>query len=295
MRQKIEGTDKFSLSFDEGAHNCDAVATDASDIKIKYRKPPIVERALVVHAEMSEEKFRLKADEWQAILKQEFPHVEPVTEWVLAVTEKDGMPVLDPTRQTMTVRHTFWQMAGKKKDHGIQIWPDKIAFNLLGGIGNPRDFDELEQLRQKWLMRWASHFEISTSTGVTLEYVNLLSNETLPTFVKDAGLKIGDALRLFQVLPSSLHQLHPPFDFQINVEGETEPPSSFRAHCITLEATQKVPTMQLRFTASTHKPERSVPIEKVANEAQIMHDLILRQFDAYFTPEAKKTFDPICP
>jgi hypothetical protein len=27
----------------------------------------------------------------------------------------------------------------------------------------------------------------------------------------------------------------------------------------------------------------------------VMHDLILGQFDAYFTPEAKKSFEPICP
>jgi hypothetical protein len=271
------------------------VATDASETKIRYRRPPIIERALVVHTEMSEEKFRLRADEWQAIVKNEFPHVQLVTEWILAVTEKDGMPVLDPTRQTMTVRHTFWQMAGKKKDHGIQIWPDKIAFNVLGEVGNPRDFNELEQLREKWLMRWASHFDISTAGGVTLEYVNLLSNETLPTFMENARLKIGDAVQLFQVLPSSLHQLHPPFDFQINVEGETEPPSRFRAHCISVEGAPNTPTMQLRFTAYTYKSERSVPIEKVATEARIMHDLILRQFDAYFTPAAKQTFEPICP
>ena len=269
------------------------MATDATNEKAKYRKPPIVERALVFHASISEEVFRPKAEEWQTIVKQEFPHVEMVTEWLLAVAEKDGMPVLDPARQTMTVRHTFWQMAGKKKDHGIQIWPDKIAFNVLGGIGNPRDFDELEQLRERWLIRWATHFGVSTSTGVTLEYVNLLSKETLPTFVEGQRLKIGDAIRLFQILPSSLHQLHPPFDFQINVEGETNPPSHFRAHCISVEGAPPTPSMQLRFTASTHKADRSIAVEKVAGEAQIMHDLILRQFDAYFTPKAKETFERI--
>src|SRR5262249_19714106 len=116
---------------------------------------------------MPEEKFRIKADEWQIVLKQEFPDAEAITDWAVAVTEKDGMPFLDPSRQTMTVRHTFWRTVGQKKDRGIQIWPDKISFNLVGGVGNPRDFSELDQLRQRWLPRWASHFEISECNGVT--------------------------------------------------------------------------------------------------------------------------------
>ncbi len=240
---------------------------------------------------MPEEKFRVRADEWQTILKQEFPHAQAITEWVLAVTEKDGMPVLDPDRQTMTLRHTFWRMTGQKKDHGMQIWPDKISFNLLGGVGNPRDFSELEQLRQKWLPRWVSHFEISKCNGVTLEYINLLSKDTLPAFMNGNILNVGNALRLFDNIPSRLGPLIPPFDFQINSETETNPRSRFRVHCVSVPS-PSTPVMHLRFNASTYNPKRSVPIDDVANETAAMHDLILQQFDAYFTEKAKQSFEP---
>jgi len=240
---------------------------------------------------MPEEQFRIRADQWQTILKQEFPHAEAITEWVLAVTEKDGMPVLDPSRQTMTLRHTFWRMAGQKKDHGMQIWPDKISFNLLGGLGNPRDFSELEQLRQMWLPRWASHFEISKCNGVTLEYVNLLSKETLPGFMEGPVLQVGDALRLFANIPSPGGPLTPPFDFQINSEAETDPRSRFGAYCVSVPKASS-PTMHLRFMASTYNPRRSVAIDSLADEIATMHDLILRQFDAYFTTKAKQSFEP---
>lgn len=94
------------------------------------------------------------------------------------------MPFLDPISQTLTVRQTFWHRAGGKKREGVQIWPDKIAFNLIGELGNLRDYEELDQMRERWLMLWGGHFGVSESVGVTLEYVNLISSETLPGFIK---------------------------------------------------------------------------------------------------------------
>jgi uncharacterized protein (TIGR04255 family) len=268
-------------------------------VSIKYRKPPVVERALAVHVNIPEEKFQLKSDTWRNSVAHDFPRSETLTEWTLSVTEKDGMPVLDPTKQTMTLRQTFWQLAGEKKREGIQLWPDRISFNLLGEPGDPRDYVELDALREQWLMRWASHFEVLECSGVTLEYVNLLSAATLPQFVNGNTLRIGEVLRIFREIPGKLHSLHPPFDFQFNVDGETDPPSRFRAVCASLSPptpSDAPPKMQLRFTASTKVSEnRNVPLDKVAEEARLMHDLIIQQFEAYFTPEAKKSFNPICP
>jgi hypothetical protein len=276
------------------------VASNIGTVNAKYRKPPIIERALAIHVDMAEEKFRLKAETWPQIVQQDFPRAETMTEWTLAVTEKDGMPVLDPSRQTMTLRQTFWHVAGKKKQEGIQLWLDKISFNLLGEPGNPRDYAELDQVCERWLMRWATHFEISECSGVTLEYVNLLSAATLPSFVSGKTIRIGEVVNMFKAIPGTLHALHPPFDFQFNVDGETDPSSRFRAHCATINVPASentaAPQMQLRFTATTNlSKDRRVPLAKVRDEARVMHDLILGQFDAYFTPEAKKSFEPICP
>ena len=253
-----------------------------------------MERALVVHACVPEERFQVAADSWAAELHPEFPHAKVLSEWTLEVTEKDGMPVLDPTRQTLTLRQTFWKMKGDRKDHGIQLWPDRISFNLFGAPGEPRSYEELEALEEQWLRRWAQHFEVTECGGVTLQYVNLLAESTLPKFVKKKSLHVGEALKMFQSIPGELHTLHPPFDFQFNMDGETtDPPSRIGAHCVSIKKKSgEIPSMHLRFTATTHIDKRSVGLDKVTTEARLMHDLILRQFEAFFTEEAKAMFQP---
>ncbi len=271
-------------------------SSDNRPDKIRYRRPPIVERALAIHVDMPEERFRVKAETWPAIVQKDFPRAETVTEWILAVMQKEGMPVLDPNRQTMTLRQTYWHIEGKKKREGIQLWPDKISFNLLGEPGNARDYAELDQLCERWLMQWAAHFELSQCSGVTLEYVNLLSAATLSPFVSGKTIRIGEAITMFKAIPGPLQSLFPPFDFQFNVDGGTTPPSRFRAHCATIDTDPKGdagPEMNLRFIATTNlSKDRPVKLTQVREEAALMHDLILLQFDAYFTPEAKRSFEP---
>lgn len=262
---------------------------------MNYKKPPILERALVIHAQVPEERFHFAADSWAAELQPEFPESKIVSEWTLKVTEKDGMPVLDPTRQTLTLRQTFWRMKGERKDHGIQLWPDRISFNLFGSPGEPRSYEELEAFAERWIGRWARHFEVEVFERITLQYVNLLSESTLSKFVIKKSLQIGEVLKMFENIPGELHTLHPPFDFQFNMDGETaEPLSRFGAHCLALkqDSVDDVPVMHLRFTATTHIGKHSASLKKVTTEARLMHDLILRQFEAFFTDRAKATFQP---
>ena len=265
--------------------------------RIRYRKPPIIERAFTVHAPISEETFQFRAESWEAVVRNDFPHAQTVTEWTLAVREKEGMPVLDPTKQTMTLRQTFWRGAGEgaKRERGMQLWPDRISFNVLGEPGVPRRYEDLEELIDQWLYRWAAHFEVSAVSGVTMEYVNLLNDVTLPAFVDGAQLKIGDAVTMFKAIPGRLPRIVPPFDFQLNVYGETDPESHVGAQCICGPPTRpgEIPTLQLRFMATTNlNPNRRERLENVPKEARLMHDLIISQFQAYFTEQAKQTFDP---
>ena len=166
---------------------------------VHYKKPLVIERALTIHVNLPEETFALKMNSWKEILQKEFPHSEILTEWTLGITEKDGMPVLDPARQTITLRQTFWKMANpQQKDHGMQLWKDRISFNVLGTPGNPKQYKDLQQLVDEWSPRWSAHFGIEQCTGVTLQYVNLLSEVTLPSFTEGrTTLKLGDVLTSF--------------------------------------------------------------------------------------------------
>ena len=115
----------------------------------RYRNPPIIERALVVHAPtIPEEKFQLLIEEWAQTVQEEFPHPETVTEWMFALLDTKGMPTQGAERQKLKLRSTFWKMHGAQKHKGIQVWNDKLALNLLGIPGDPHHFED----RWKWLI-----------------------------------------------------------------------------------------------------------------------------------------------
>src|SRR5262249_37797753 len=148
---------------------------------------------------------------------------------------------------------TFWQQAATTGVAGMQLWPDRVSFNIIGNRENARSYEELDSLWKQWLPVWASHFNVAEFNGVALEYVNLLSEDTLPTFVQDATLRIGDVLTILNKLPGPRQNLLGPFDFQLNVDGKTDPPSQFLAHCLTTGMSPtKVPIIQLRFVARTY-------------------------------------------
>jgi hypothetical protein len=125
---------------------------------VKYRKPPVVERAYAVGAEIDEELFHRKVESWKNLLQKEFPDVETITEWLIRVSEKDGMPTFDPSDQKMAIRHRFWKGGAKNRETGIQVIPGRIAFNLLSSQDNPRHFEELKELSNLWLRRWGGPF-----------------------------------------------------------------------------------------------------------------------------------------
>jgi len=278
------------------------VAESTGTSRIKYRNPPVIERALVVHLPdpIPEERFQIKADEWRAALVEDFPHFETVTEWTLRVVEKQGIPVLDTANQMMTLRQTFWQLGPQqKKKQGMQLWQDKISFNILGDIADPREFEELQSLVKQWLSKWVQDFDVKTMSGVTLQYVNLLSKRTLPAFLDGDKLKIGEAVRLFGGIPVKRELLLPPFDFQVNLSvDDVAPPARVSAHCVSVEAPQEDgPAMHLRFTATTHLEQvaRAVPLDHLDAETELVHRLIIQSFQAYFTDAAKASFKPLCP
>jgi hypothetical protein len=257
-----------------------------------------------LHVDLPEEDFERKMDEWRAVLQQELPHSEVLTEWTLGITEKHGMPVLDPAKQTITLRQTFWKLAdATRKDHGIQLWRDRVSFNLIGQVGEPRKYEELEDFASEWIPRWAAHFGVTQCAGVTLEYVNLLSPATLPAFTEsDLTLRLGDVVSIFHNMPNPLHGLMmPPFAFQAVIKlPDQTPPSLFTTRCVSAEMPDQTskqkgppqPALHLNFAATTHLADRLIPVKDVQREARQMHDLIIVHFQAFFTDRAKASFEP---
>jgi len=265
-------------------------------VTIKYRHPPLYERALSFGAHIEEEHFYRQAQPWEALLKESFPESETITQWHLNVTEKDGMPCIDSATQKMSVRHRFWKGKEKERDRGIQVWRDRIAFNLIGNSGNPRHFEEIRDLARAWLPRWAGTFNVGVVRGVTLEYVNVISHRTVPKFSTKETIQIGKLLRLFAPVPGPARDIIPPYDFNINVLVQEEPRLTFNARLQNAKNKAGDPiAMKLDFKATTETQGRELALDRVFDEVDLAHDLILTEFEGYFTQEARESFGPYDP
>jgi uncharacterized protein (TIGR04255 family) len=260
------------------------------DVK-RYRKPPLTERVVSLGFSMDEENFQTKLDSWTAIMRQAFPESEIHTQWEIQVAEKNGMPYIPKDKQKITTKYQFWQRKGPQKDRCIQVWRDRISFNLLSPIGDPRSYQDLQALYAEWCPKWADHFSVRSVSGVNLEYVNILSKETVPSFCQASRINIGEILTAF-CAPGPLKNLIPPFKFQFNFDASTQ---DFPMHVRVALTNQKTEEISLRllFRAATEKPGREVSLDAIPLEMDTAHSIILAEFDAFFTEKAKTSFEPV--
>ena len=260
------------------------------DVK-NYSKPPLTERVISLGFSMDEEHFQTKLDTWTGVMRQAFPESEIHTQWEIQVGQKNGMPFIPKDKQKITTKYQFWQRKGSQKDRCIQVWRDRISFNLISPIGDSRSYNDLQALYAEWCPKWASHFAVRAVRGVNLEYVNILSKETVPAFCQGNRINIGELLTAFSA-PGPLKNLIPPFKFQFNFDAST---SDFPMQVHVSLTNQKTDDIALRllFRAATEQPNREVPLDAITQEMDTAHSIILAEFDAFFTDKAKNSFKPI--
>ena len=51
-------------------------------------------------------------------------------------------------------------------------------------------------------------------------------------------------------------------------------------------------SLRLIFKASSEEPKREIGLDNLWREVEFAHDLILVEFDAFFTDKAKLSFEP---
>jgi len=257
---------------------------------IKYRKPPITERAVSFGFTLPEEDFQRKISSWSDIVRDVFPHSKIANQWQISIADKDGVPFIPKENQKFTTKYQFREGNNKRWDHGIQVWSDRVTFNLIGGLQSPRTYEDLKLFHDEWLPRWADYFCVTELHGATLEYVNLLTESTIPSFCKDERISIGQILSAF-VTPGPIKALVPPFSFDMNFEDQRhEVPIRFHAGLSTIP-NPKI-SLKLLFRASTEVLGRKISIDHVQQEIDTCHAVILEEFEAFFTTEAKNSFEP---
>ena len=254
----------------------------------KYRHPPIVERALSVGVNLNEEMFHRRFEDWKNVVTKAFPVEEVVTLWDLEVEEKDGMPSLSPN-QKMSIRHRFWKDEGERGKVGVQVWSNRLVVNLIGTRSHPRVFSEVETLGREWLKRWAEHFDITEVKGIQLEYVNIISHETVPLFATANRIQLGKILKHFAKPLVPGRSLLSPYELTMNEEVSKDPPLTLLTK---LSSIKEAVALRLDYKATTEHSARNVSLEAASAEIRVAHDCILSEFETSFTAEALESFGP---
>jgi hypothetical protein len=240
------------------------------------------------------EQFYARMETWKGIVAQEFPIHDPLTEWLLNVQEKDGVPLFEEAEPEVIVTHRF----SRRNENGERTWsmrcpPDRLTLNLHSQVNEPHDFEELYEAMMKWLPRWSDHFGVATYPQVQLDYVNLLGPRTTPAFVnRDGGIQINRLLEVFGRIPGTHKSIVAPYDCKVGLLIE---PNRCGAN-IHIQAVRTVDTtlhvrVDLQIVAT--RPNGLPSVETVLAELRYTHEILIGQFLAIFTDEAKSSFERI--
>jgi hypothetical protein len=187
-----------------------------------YRNPPVVERVASVYANVSEELFEERFDDWKALVEADYPVYEPLKEWLILVEEKEGIPLLDTAHPELRVTPRFSQKPSKDGfDWSVRCPVGQLTMNMHSGSweGANRRYQHLRNEYGKWLPRWMEHFEVKELTSLNLHYVNLLNHETVPEFFSpDGGLLLNKLLTMFSSVPGEHECIIQPYDCRVSVK-----------------------------------------------------------------------------
>lgn len=258
-----------------------------------YRNPPIVERVVVVNAEMSEEQFAAGMDSWESLVKKEYPEEEPIIKWSLNMEERDGVPLFETMQPELqiTPRH-----ARKPKREGfdwsIRSPRGKFVMNMLSMPGTTRRYSHLKEECSRWLRQWFEHFSITTPTDVSLLYINHLRPDLTPGLYEPGGaLLLENTLTIFSAVPGDHESIIPPLDCKMTVRLPGPPVAHLQIRLLDLEFSSKAPALGLYLQTAAKVPVGTRP-DGILELLDWSHDRILERFEVLFTEQAKKSFDP---
>lgn len=247
-----------------------------------------------VSGDIAPETFFSKIEGWKTVVQKDFPLYDPLTEWLLNVQEKEGIPLFNEAEPEVLITHRF----SKRNQKGERTWsmrcpPDRIILNLHAEQHDPHDFEELYAAMAKWLPRWTDHFEVNGFPGVQLTYVNLLGPRRTPNFVDaNGGIQINRLIEVFGKIPGKHQSIIAPYDCKVGLLIEKERcAANIHVHAVRSRDNVLHVRVDLQVLAAHGVP--MVSVDEALSELRYSHDVLIGQFEALFTKEAKKSFEPV--
>jgi hypothetical protein len=259
----------------------------------QYKRPPVVERAVSVTGDVSEQAFQERVEAWAEAVQEALPVHTRKVEWEILIREDNQVPVLDEDGTKMRIVHQFWPSdpAKTKPPWCLQLWPTRLVVNLRRGDGRDlRGFADLDRLACDWIPRWGQHFGVRDVSKVVLEYWNRLSVDTVPEFATREVVHLDKLITVFSTIPGPAGSMivspykctcgllvkrgNEVYQCQVRVEGL---------------ANAKPATVQVHFRADTADRAALVPTA-VSPVLSALHGLVGEMFEGFFTTEAKEAF-----
>jgi hypothetical protein len=260
--------------------------------KKTYKKPPIIERIIGVYADIKPEVFEAKIPEWAVKIRERYPIAEPIAEWSLNIKEVKGVPMLQDVMPKAEIIQMFWKLHRKKTQvYGMRLRPDRLVFHLRWEDGVSHDFEELYAEMQAWIGKWMEHFEVPFLKGVTAEYLNRLDAKITPQFMlPDGRLKLAEAIVLFANIPGKYQTITQPFDCRVRLIVDEKRPCYFDLR--VREDNEGHTAVRVDMVVTAIGRDKAISAEDGLAEIRFAHEVMLEQFDCFFTEQAKESFIP---
>lgn len=261
-----------------------------------YKHPPVIERVMSVHAEMSEELFESRFEEWRAIVEKEYPVYEPLKEWLIQVEEKEGIPLFDTVEPELRITPRFSKKRGSEGfDWSIRCPPGQFTMNMHSSPnqGSERRYRNLRAEFSEWLPKWLDHFSVISPKRVSMHYVNLINHQTLPKFMGEEHIFLDQILTVFAQIPGEHEALIQPYECQATLLLRGREKATLRISVNDWSNARHGVAVRLDFFASAPIFEGEQNAEALVNVLDWCHDRIVDRFEVVFTPKAKETFEPV--
>jgi uncharacterized protein (TIGR04255 family) len=268
---------------------------DTTNRPFFYKNPPVIERVASVYAEIPEEIFEERFDEWRELVEAEYPVYEPLKEWLILVEEKEGIPMLSTARPELRITHRFSRKSSKEGfDWSIRCPAGQLTMNMHSklGKGDERRYSHLRSEFEQWLPKWIKHFSVSEFSRVTVHYVNHLTRETVPSFFSDqTHLEVEQLLSVFTTIPGEHESIIPPYQCTANLVLPGRPNATLRIEVGGIIS--GAPGLKLDLVAQVELKGESVTPAQLLELIDWTHARIIDRFEAVFTEKAKKSFSPV--
>ena len=260
--------------------------------KLRYEKPPIVERVIGVYHTIPQDQYEAQLPSWAEKIRNVYPISAPLSEWSIDIESKGGVPIVKNLTPTARIIPLFWQRHAKGLHvRGMRLRPDRLVLHLCREGKQPHDFDELLPEMERWLVPWAEHFGVPDIDGVALEYVNQLNAEITPQFVDSSGgVKIAEALNMFATFPHQVKSVTKPYDCKARLVIDPVKPTVFDVRVRADDGPTN--SVRVEFVVRTFPAAKRLSFNEALSELRHGHDIMLEQFGCFFTEQAKLSFAP---